>query len=96
MQKVQKEATLLTFLWSHNHTVDGDLLVISKYIMCVCMYRVLGVLLYRSSLYSLETGDVGFPFVCCEYVLLPLVNKEVTSAYSSTEYRRAGRDIKRK
>ena len=26
-------------------------------------------------------ADVGFPSVCCEYVLLALVNKEATSAY---------------
>ena len=26
--------------------------------------------------------DVGFPSGCCEYVLLPLVNKEVVLAYS--------------
>ena len=24
---------------------------------------------------------MGFPSVCCEYVLLPLVNKEAASAY---------------
>lgn len=29
--------------------------------------------------------DVGFPAVCCEHALLPLVNKKVTSAYGSTE-----------
>lgn len=44
--------------------------MISKYIMCVCMYGglrgTLGALLYRSSLYSLEIGDVGFPSICCE------------------------------
>ena len=25
--------------------------------------------------------DVGFPSICCEYVLLPLVNKEADLAY---------------
>ena len=30
--------------------------------------------------------DVGFPSVCGEYVLLPLVNKEVALAYGRTEY----------
>ena len=29
------------------------------------------------------------PSVCCEYVLLPLVNKEVALAYSRAEYSKA-------
>ena len=37
--------------------------------------------------------DVGFPSVCCEYVLLPLVNKEATLAYNRAECSsEAGRD----
>ena len=31
--------------------------------------------------------------VCCEHLLLPLVNKEVALAYSRAEYSQAGRDI---
>ena len=31
--------------------------------------------------------DVGLPSVCCEYVLLPLVNKDAALAYDRTEYR---------
>ena len=34
--------------------------------------------------------DVGFPFICCEYVSLPLVNKEAASAYGKAEYSQAG------
>ena len=34
--------------------------------------------------------DVGFPSVCCEYVLLPLVNKEAALAYGKAEYSKAG------
>ena len=37
--------------------------------------------------------DVGFAFVCCEYVLLPLVNKETAWAYSRVEYSQAAKDI---
>ena len=33
--------------------------------------------------------DVGCPSVCCEYVLLPLVNKEADLAYGRTEYSKA-------
>ena len=36
-----------------------------------------------------------FPSVCYEYVLLPLVNKEVASAYSRVEHSQTGRDIER-
>ena len=36
-----------------------------------------------------------FPSIYCEYVLLPLVYKEVTWAYVREEYRQAGRDIER-
>ena len=32
-----------------------------------------------------QVGDVGSPFVCCEYVLLLLVNKEAALAYSRAE-----------
>ena len=31
-------------------------------------------------------GDVGFPSVCCEYILLPLVNKKSTVVYGKAEY----------
>ena len=34
--------------------------------------------------------DVGFLSVCCEYVLLALVIKEVALAYSRTDYRKVG------
>ena len=40
-------------------------------------------------------GDVGFPSVCYEYVLSPLVNKEAALAYSRVEYSQAGRDIEK-
>ena len=30
--------------------------------------------------------DVGFPSVCCEYILLPLVNKEAVWANGLAEY----------
>ena len=33
--------------------------------------------------------DVGFPSVCCECVLLPLVNKEAALAYVREEYSKA-------
>ena len=36
------------------------------------------------------TPDVGFPTVCCEYVLLPLANKEAALAYGSAEYSKVG------
>ena len=36
---------------------------------------------------------MGFPSVCCEYVLLPLVVKEAASAYMTAEYSQAGIDI---
>ena len=32
---------------------------------------------------------MGFSFVCYEYVLLPLVNKEAALAYSRAEYSKA-------
>ena len=31
--------------------------------------------------------DVGFPSVCYEYILLPLVNKEAALVYGRAEYR---------
>ena len=34
--------------------------------------------------------DVGFPFVCCEYVLLPLVNNETALVYGRAEYSKMG------
>ena len=34
--------------------------------------------------------DVGFPSVCCKYVLLPLVNKESALAYGRAEYSKVG------
>ena len=34
--------------------------------------------------------DLEFPCVCCEYVLLPLVNKEATLAYGRAEYSKVG------
>ena len=40
--------------------------------------------------------DMGFPSVCCEYVLVPLVNKESALAYGKEEYSQAGRDTDRK
>lgn len=42
-----------------------------------------------------STFDVGFPSVGCEYVLLPLVNKEAPLAYRRAEYSQAKRDRKR-
>ena len=36
---------------------------------------------------------MGCSSVCCEYVSLPLVNKEAALAYDKTEYSQAGRDI---
>ena len=33
---------------------------------------------------------MGFPSVCCEYVLLPLVNKEAALTYGRAEYSKAG------
>ena len=38
--------------------------------------------------------DVGFPSVCCEYVLVLLVNKEVTLAYGRAEQWKQGRKTK--
>ena len=35
--------------------------------------------------------ELGFPSVCCEYVLLPLVNNEAALAYGRTEYRYVGK-----
>ena len=32
---------------------------------------------------------MGFPSICCEYVLLPLVNKEANLANSQAEYSQA-------
>ena len=37
-------------------------------------------------------ASVGFPSVCCEYVLLPLVNIEAALAYSREEASQGGRD----
>ena len=34
--------------------------------------------------------DVGFPSVCYEYVLFPLVNKDIALAYGKAEYNKAG------
>ena len=42
------------------------------------------------------TIDVGFPSACCEYVLLPLVNKEAVLANGLAEQSQVGnlnRDI---
>ena len=39
------------------------------------------------------SDDVGFPSVCCECVLLPLVNKEATLAYGRAEYSQIRKDI---
>lgn len=39
--------------------------------------------------------DMGFPSICCKYILLPFVNKEAASAYSRAEYSQAGRNIER-
>ena len=33
---------------------------------------------------------MGFPSACCEYVLSPLVNKEVVLAYDRAEYSKVG------
>lgn len=38
--------------------------------------------------------DVGFPSICCEHILLPLVSEEATLAYSWADYRKAGTPIK--
>ena len=53
--------------------------------------------MYEGFIYILKlySNNVGFPSVCYEYVLLPLVNKEAASAYSRAEYSQAGRDIER-
>ena len=40
-----------------------------------------------------STCDVGFPSVCCEYVLQPLVNKKAASAYRKADYSQYGRDM---
>ena len=37
---------------------------------------------------------MGFPSVCCEYVLLPLVNKETALLYGRAEYNQPGRDYR--
>ena len=34
--------------------------------------------------------DVAFPSVCCEYVLLPSVNKEDALAYGRKEFSKVG------
>ena len=39
---------------------------------------------------GMEPPGVGFPSVCCEYVLLSLVNKEAGLAYGRAEYSKAG------
>ena len=39
---------------------------------------------------QVDGNDVGFPSVFCEYVLLPLVNKEAVLAYGREEYGKAG------
>ena len=33
---------------------------------------------------------MGFPPICCKYVLFPLVNKEAAWAYGRAEYKQAG------
>ena len=38
-----------------------------------------------------STSYVGFPTVCYEYVLLPLVNKEAALAYVIAEYSQMGK-----
>ena len=48
-----------------------------------------------SPLFCLIDNDVGCPSVCCEYVLLSLVNKEAALAYGRAEHSQAGRDIYR-
>ena len=45
------------------------------------------------------SDDVGGPSVCCECILLPLVNKEAPLTYSRDEYNKAensSRDRRRK
>ena len=37
-----------------------------------------------------QVSDVRFPSVCCEYILLPLVNKEASLAYGRAEYSKVG------
>ena len=36
---------------------------------------------YTTTFFTIQPNDVGFPFVCCEYALLPLLNKKVALAY---------------
>ena len=38
---------------------------------------------------------MGLSSICCDYALLPLVNKEVALAYGRAEYSQAERDIYR-
>ena len=37
-----------------------------------------------------ESFDMGCPSVCCEYVLLPLVDKEAALSYGRAEYSKLG------
>ena len=48
---------------------------------------------YRDPQPNISWTDVGFPFVCYEYVLLLLVNKEADLLYDRAEYSQTGREI---
>ena len=45
---------------------------------------------WRMSEVIWEETEVGCPFVCCEFVLLPLVNKDSALTYGRAEYNKAG------
>ena len=54
----------------------------------------LGLLHVREEVYGWTAGkenDVGFPSVCCEYVLLSLVNKDATLACGRAEQNVVGK-----
>ena len=43
----------------------------------------------RGKIHDSWANDMGIPSVCGEYVLLPLVNKEVALVYDRADYKRA-------
>ena len=44
----------------------------------------------ENGVYLAAPTNVGFPSAGCEYVLLPVVNKEATLGYGRAEYSKAG------
>ena len=60
------------------------------YVILLCL-SLKTFLLFRQK----RGGDVQFPSVCYEYVLLPLVNREAALVYSRAEYSQTGRDVER-